>query len=210
MSDDLVGCLKESKLFAGFSPEQLEEVVTHMNPKAVRLKSGERVFKKGDAADRAWLIQSGKLMIKRASLRSPFRHMILQKGSVTGIQGLVGPGTTRDVTMIADGKLKLVEITQEGISRLSADTQLLLYQNISKILLRKLMVCLSREALPEPDREVIQRELARARYPLERSGGDINAIRDRLMDLMWDDVGIIRSRAGLERGLAGIEESIFG
>ena len=86
MSEDLVGFLKESKLFAGFSPEQLEEVVLHMNPTALKLKSGDRVFKKGDPADRAWLIQSGKLKIKRASLRSPFRHMILRKGSVTGIQ----------------------------------------------------------------------------------------------------------------------------
>ncbi len=151
MSEDLVGFLKESKLFAGFSPEQLEEVVVHMNPEALKLKSGDRVFKKGDPADRAWLIQSGKLKIKRASLRSPFRHMILRKGSVTGIQGLVGEGGTRDVTMMADGKLKLVEITQEGIARLNTDTQLLLYQNISNILLRKLMVCLSREALPEED-----------------------------------------------------------
>ena len=53
--------------------------------------------------------------------------------------------------MMADGKLKLVEITKEGIARLNTDTQLLLYQNISNILLRKLMVCLSREALPEED-----------------------------------------------------------
>lgn len=61
-------------------------------------------------------------------------------------------------------------------------------------------------ALAEPDPEVIDRELARARHPLQRRGGDINAIRDRLMDLMWDDVGIIRSRAGLERGLGGIAD----
>ena len=149
MSDDLVGLLAESKLFAGFTPEQLEEVVLHMKPVAVKLKSGDRLYKKGDAADRAWLIQSGKLILKRSSLRSPFRHMIYNKGSVTGIQGLVAEGTTRAVSMIADGKVRLVEITHDGIARLNQDTQLLLWHNISKILMRKLMICLSQESLPE-------------------------------------------------------------
>ena len=149
MSDDLVDLLAASKLFADFTPEQLEEVVLHMNPAAVKLKSGDRLYKKGDVADRAWLIQSGKLMLKRSSLRSPFRHMIYNKGSVTGIQGLVAEGSTRAVSMIADGKVRLVEITHDGISRLNQDTQLLLWHNISKILMRKLTVCLSQESLPE-------------------------------------------------------------
>lgn len=147
MSDDLVAVLAESKLFTGFSPEQLEEVVLHMNPQEVKLKSGDRLYKKGDAADRCWLIRSGKLMLKRSSLRSPFRHMIYNKGSVTGIQGLVGPGSTRAVTMIADGKVSLVELTHDGIARLNTDTQILLWQNIARVLMRKLTICLSQEHL---------------------------------------------------------------
>jgi CRP-like cAMP-binding protein len=147
MSDDLIGLLAESKLFVRFSPEQLEEVILHMNPRAVKLKSGDRVYKKGDAADRCWLIQSGKLMLKRSSLRSPFRHMIYNKGSVTGIQGLVVPGTTREVSMIADGKVRLIEITHEGVEHLNTDTKILFWENVSKILMRKLTVCLSQEHL---------------------------------------------------------------
>ena len=149
MSNDCIAILGESKLFSGFSPEQLEEVTLHLNPKTVTLKSGDRVYKKGEIADRCWLIHSGKLMLKRSSLRSPFRHMIYNKGSVTGIQGLVSPGTTRAVSMIADGKVKLIEITHEGIAHLNKDTQILFWENVSKILMRKLTICLSQESLPD-------------------------------------------------------------
>lgn len=149
MSNDCIAILGESKLFSGFSPEQLEEVTLHLNPKTVTLKSGDRVYKKGEIADRCWLIHSGKLMLKRSSLRSPFRHMIYNKGSVTGIQGLVSPGTTRAVSMIADGKVKLIEITHEGIAHLNTDTQILFWENVSKILMRKLTICLSQESLPD-------------------------------------------------------------
>ena len=147
MSNELVTILGASKLFAEFSPEQLEEAILHLNPTIVTKKSGERVYKKGDIADRGWLIHSGKLMLKRSSLRSPFRHMIYNKGSVTGIQGLVAPGSTRAVSMIADGKVKLVEITHEGIAHLNKDTQILLWRNRAKILRRKLPICLSHESL---------------------------------------------------------------
>lgn len=147
MAHELVDVLKESKLFADFSEEQLEETILHLNPQFVTVKSGTRVYKKGDIADRCWLIQSGKLMLKRSSLRSPFRHMIYNKGSVTGISGLVASGSTRAVSMIADGKVKLVEITHEGISKLNQDTQILLWRNVSRVLMRKLTICLSQESL---------------------------------------------------------------
>ena len=147
MSNDCVAILESSKLFSGFSTEQLNEVINHLDPKSVTLESGTRVYKKGDPADRCWLIQSGKLMLKRSSLRSPFRHMIYNKGSVTGIQGLVEPDSTRVVSMIADGKVELVEIPHEGIERLTTDTQALLWRNVSKLLMRKLSICLSRQSL---------------------------------------------------------------
>ena len=149
MSEKLIAVLKKSKLFAGFTQKQLEEVVEHLQPRPVTLKSGDRVYKRGNPSDRCWLIQSGKLMLKRSSLRSPFRHMIYNKGSVTGIQGLVAPGSTRAVSMIADGKVQLIEITHDGVDHLNTDTKILFWENVSKILMRKLTVCLSQEQLPE-------------------------------------------------------------
>ena len=52
-----------------------------------------------------------------------------------------------------------------------------------------------------PDEEALQVELERAQVPFARKGGDLNGLRERLLDAMWDDVGVIRDAAGLERGL---------
>jgi len=147
MSSELIDLLGKSKLFSGFSQEQLEQVVSHLKPKVITLKNNERVYKKGEPAISCWLIQSGDLIVKRASLRTPFRHMIYQKGSVTGIQGLADPGSKRAVTMIADGKVELIEITYEGISHLESASQIQLWKNVSRLLLRKLAISLSRESL---------------------------------------------------------------
>ncbi len=146
MSDKLIAVLKKSKLFADFNQEQLEQVISHLQPKPVTLKNGDRVYRRGDPANRCWLIQSGHLTVKRASLRTPFRKMIYHEGSVTGIQGLADPGSPRTVTMIAEDKVELIEITHNGIERMDKETQILLWRNISRLLLRKLGACLSRES----------------------------------------------------------------
>ncbi len=57
--------------------------------------------------------------------------------------------------------------------------------------------------LPDPD--LLAFEVARAEYPFSRNAGDLNALRERLLDAMWDDVGVVRDRAGIERGLAAID-----
>jgi fumarate reductase flavoprotein subunit len=33
----------------------------------------------------------------------------------------------------------------------------------------------------------------------------LNRLRERLLDSMWDEVGVVRDRAGLERGLAALD-----
>ncbi len=60
--------------------------------------------------------------------------------------------------------------------------------------------------LRDPDEAVLEAACAAALHPVRKLKGDLNALRDRLLDLMWDDVGVIRSAAGLERGLAGLAE----
>lgn len=149
MAKELIDILERSMLFYGFSKEQLEQVISQLQPKVITLKDFERVYKKGEPAVSCWLIHSGSLMVKSARLRTPFRHMIYQEGSVTGIQGLADPGSKRAVTMIADGKAKLVEITYEGISRLEDDSRIQLWKNVSRLLLRKLAFCLARESFDD-------------------------------------------------------------
>jgi succinate dehydrogenase flavoprotein subunit len=56
-----------------------------------------------------------------------------------------------------------------------------------------------------PDESAIEAETARALHPFTRKGGDLNRLRERLLDTMWDDVGVIRDRAGLDRALAALD-----
>ena len=56
-----------------------------------------------------------------------------------------------------------------------------------------------------PDEDVLGAEVARAELPFAGRGGDLNRLRESLLDAMWDDVGVIRDAAGLRRGLAKLE-----
>ncbi|MCL4768696.1 MAG: FAD-binding protein [Hyphomicrobiaceae bacterium] len=56
-----------------------------------------------------------------------------------------------------------------------------------------------------PDEDAIAAGMARALAPFGRRPGDLNRLRDRLLDTMWDDVGVIRDRAGMQRALAGLD-----
>jgi fumarate reductase flavoprotein subunit len=57
----------------------------------------------------------------------------------------------------------------------------------------------------EPDPAAIEEALARCSVPLGKPAGDLNAIREKLYDLMWDDVGIIRDAASLMRAEGALD-----
>jgi fumarate reductase flavoprotein subunit len=66
-------------------------------------------------------------------------------------------------------------------------------------------VWLARNALPRmPDEDALQAEAARALHPFSRRRGDLNGLRERLFDIMWEDVGVIRDAAGLDRATAAL------
>jgi fumarate reductase flavoprotein subunit len=56
-----------------------------------------------------------------------------------------------------------------------------------------------------PDEAVIDAEVARALTPFNNKPGDINALREKLLGLMWDDVGVIRDRKGIDRAIAALD-----
>lgn len=62
----------------------------------------------------------------------------------------------------------------------------------------------SGDAWPDPDSDRIDAEIERTLRPFRYQPGDINALRDRLLDLMWDDVGVIRQQVQLENALTQI------
>lgn len=138
-------CLKHSELFFGFTDDQLAKAAEFLRPQKKTYNKGDRVYQRGDIADRCWLILSGKLTVQRSSLRNPFSQQLYHLGSVTGIQGLAEVGSIRPVTLFANEKSELVEITYEGIDKFGADAQILLWKNTSRILLKKLFMCMARE-----------------------------------------------------------------
>ncbi|MFT5113756.1 MAG: fumarate reductase flavoprotein subunit [Parasphingorhabdus sp.] len=60
----------------------------------------------------------------------------------------------------------------------------------------------------EPDEAIIQAEIARALLPFKNQGEpvDVNELRERLMDIMWDDVGVLRNEVGIKNGIRALEE----
>ncbi len=57
-----------------------------------------------------------------------------------------------------------------------------------------------------PDEDIIEASVGRALAPFEKPAGDLNAIREKLYNLMWDDVGIIRTSESLARGKSALDD----
>ena len=53
----------------------------------------------------------------------------------------------------------------------------------------------------DPDHRIIARGIERAEYPFSKVPGRIHELRDALSHTMWDDVGVLRNRAAMLRGL---------
>ncbi len=58
--------------------------------------------------------------------------------------------------------------------------------------------------LREPDEAVLIAELDRALHPLSKKPELVLPLRQRLQDVMWDEVGVMRNAYGMQRGLDGI------
>jgi fumarate reductase flavoprotein subunit len=56
------------------------------------------------------------------------------------------------------------------------------------------------------DEHVLDAEVARALHPFTRKPADLNRLRERLMDTMWDEIGVIRDAAGIDRGIASLAD----
>ncbi len=52
---------------------------------------------------------------------------------------------------------------------------------------------------------LIAAEIARAEHPFSKSGGKLYQLRDRLLDLMWDKVGIIRDEPLMHQAVTGLD-----
>jgi len=57
----------------------------------------------------------------------------------------------------------------------------------------------------EPDESVIDATVERCLRPFTNGGGNVSELRLKLHNLMWDEVGIMRTAEGLQRGLEGLD-----
>ena len=60
-------------------------------------------------------------------------------------------------------------------------------------------------ALPDPDKAAIEAAYERAFAPFGRTSGDLTEMRERLYNIMWNDVGILRTAESLARGKAALD-----
>jgi len=58
----------------------------------------------------------------------------------------------------------------------------------------------------DPDEAVFLDEVERACSPLSKKAAAVHPLRSRLMDVMWDEVGVIRDADGIQRGLQEVSE----
>ena len=60
--------------------------------------------------------------------------------------------------------------------------------------------------MPDPDKTAIEAARERAFAPLGRKPGHLPEMRERLYDIMWNDVGILRDAQSLAHGAAALDQ----
>ncbi len=61
-------------------------------------------------------------------------------------------------------------------------------------------------ALRDPDEAALSGEIERARHPFAKRPGHIQSLRHTLQEAMWEDVGVMRTETGMERGIRRVTE----
>jgi fumarate reductase flavoprotein subunit len=60
--------------------------------------------------------------------------------------------------------------------------------------------------LRDPDEDVLSAEIERACTPFGKKPAPIQPLRNTLQEVMWDDVGVIRTKSGMQRGLQRVRD----
>jgi CPA2 family monovalent cation:H+ antiporter-2 len=97
-------------MFSHLTPEQREVVILHFQPAAAQ--PGERVIRKGDAADAAYFISSGAVEVRVAK-----RRIRLDAGSVFGEMALIS-GQPRSATVTALDYCSFLKLTRSDFNEI--------------------------------------------------------------------------------------------
>ena len=61
-------------------------------------------------------------------------------------------------------------------------------------------------ALRDPDETTLAAEIHRAQRPFSKNPGNVQALRHKLQEAMWEDVGVMRTESGMKRGLSRVAD----
>ena len=61
-------------------------------------------------------------------------------------------------------------------------------------------------ALRDPDEAVLSAEIERAQQPFSKKPANIQSLRHNLQEAMWEDVGVMRTETGMERGIRRVAD----
>ena len=64
----------------------------------------------------------------------------------------------------------------------------------------------NRGELGETDKTLIEFEIERALTPFSQPEGNTNILREKLLNVMWDEVGVMRTAESIDRGLKQLDE----
>lgn len=60
--------------------------------------------------------------------------------------------------------------------------------------------------LRDPDENVLAGEVDRAQRPFSKPAGNVHLLRKSLQDVMWDDVGVLRTATGMKRAISRVAD----
>ncbi|MCP5039105.1 MAG: succinate dehydrogenase/fumarate reductase flavoprotein subunit, partial [Rhodobacteraceae bacterium] len=61
-------------------------------------------------------------------------------------------------------------------------------------------------SLRDPDEQVLSAEVDRAQRPFAKRHANIAELRQKLQEIMWEDVGVMRTGEGMQRGVIRVGE----
>jgi len=64
----------------------------------------------------------------------------------------------------------------------------------------------SMSALRDPDEAILAAEIERVQLPLSKAPGTVQKLRNSLQEIMWDDVGVLRTGTGMKRAVSRVAD----
>jgi CRP-like cAMP-binding protein len=140
-TEEMLSTTLDTDIFNGVNQSDVENILSHPEVKQISLNRGQYIYHHGDVSEKFWIILSGEIIAQVHSLRNPFHSVRYRPGDITGLKGIVNPGTPRPVSMVADSEVELIEIPGAVIMALDSAVWGAVMANIAKMLLDRLLVC---------------------------------------------------------------------